>query len=277
MPMQVHERTIGMQMWVVCKMKPLNLIGKTFGYLTVIERRPNDKHRNTTWLCKCTCGKTKVISGQSLRKGYSKSCGCKKSEMLSKANTKHGMKYSPTYNSWLAMKKRCNNPVCDHYYNYGAKGIKVCEEWNSSFICFLHDMGKRPQGKTLDKIDNSKGYYKENCKWSTDKQQRENRTDNCMIEYKGRIQTCKQWSDETGIKYDILNDRFNRGDRGDRLFRPEHSLRVSSITVNYNGKTYGLSEFSRVMNVSYSKLYYLVHDKNLDPICSALKLQELCS
>lgn len=255
-------------------MKPLDLAGKTFGYLTAIKRVANNKHRNAMWLCRCCCGNVKVVSAQNLRKGDVKSCGCKKSEMISNSRTKHGMKHTPTYGSWLAMKKRCNNPTCDHYYNYGAKGIKVCEEWNSSFVSFLRDMGERPEGKTLDRIDNSKGYYKENCKWSTDEQQRENRTDNCMIKYNGKTQTCKQWSKETGIKYDILNDRFHRGDRGDRLFRPEKSPRISSVCVEYKGKSYGLAEFSRLMGVKYYKLYYCVHNRKLDPIASALKLQE---
>lgn len=99
--------------------------------------------------------------------------------MLSSTHMKHGHtlkgKYSPTYISWKAMRQRCRDPKYWQYSDYGARGIAVCERWRDSFANFLADMGERPAGRTLDRIDNSRGYEPENCRWATSEEQNQNK------------------------------------------------------------------------------------------------------
>lgn len=112
--------------------KPLDLTGKTFHRLTVIKSAGKNEHKQTMWLCKCKCGKEKEIIGTRLNKGHVKSCGCLMVEAVKKANTTHGMKGTPTYNSWMSMLQRCTNKERSNYKDYGGRGIKVCDRWLNS-------------------------------------------------------------------------------------------------------------------------------------------------
>jgi|HubBroStandDraft_2_1064218.scaffolds.fasta_scaffold00006_9 hypothetical protein len=114
-----------------------------------------------------------------------------------------------TYNSWDTMIQRCTNPRNDNYRNYGARGITVCERW-LIFANFLADMGERPEGLTLDRLDNSKGYAPENCKWITRKEQLNNKRTNVVIEYMGKSQTLAQWAVELGVDYMALWHKYRR-------------------------------------------------------------------
>lgn len=156
-------------------MSVIDLIGQTFGRLTVLSRGPNGNRGQARWLCKCVCGKEKVILGESLNKSRTptRSCGCLHKEVASSFRGKprthgHSIKgrQSPTYNSWRNAKSRCNNKKDPSYDRYGGAVIGWPTEWDS-FENFLNDMGERTEGRTLDRIDGSKGYSKENCKWST--------------------------------------------------------------------------------------------------------------
>lgn len=151
-----------------------NLTGMKFGKLTPIEfiGRINKK---SIWKCKCECGEEVNVQAGNLKTGHSKSCGCGVTNLH---KIKHGHKtrsyISPTYSSWRNMLNRCYNPNVDNYIYYGALGITVCEEWHT-FENFLHDMGERPINNFIDRIDNSKGYYKENCRWATQLEQNLNK------------------------------------------------------------------------------------------------------
>ena len=138
-----------------------NLLGKTFGRLTVLKRSPN-KSRSTIWLCECECGNVKNIRSGDLVSGDTKSCGCLNIEKLKS----HGMHDKPVYITWAVMLQRCNNPNNPSYHKYGGKSVKVCERW-LKFENFYEDMGDRPEGMTLDRIAGAKLYSKETCKWST--------------------------------------------------------------------------------------------------------------
>lgn len=146
-------------------------VGRTFGLLTVIEALPHRKAR-----CKCVCGNTATVLRNNLVRSNTTSCGCTWREAAAKAITRHGMVGTPTYSTWSNMKTRCSNPNSDRYKFYGARGIKVCRRW-LNFENFYADMGARPEGKTLDRIDNGRGYCKSNCRWATPKEQCRNRRD----------------------------------------------------------------------------------------------------
>jgi hypothetical protein len=109
------------------------------------------------------------------------------------------------------MKSRCNNPKATGYEMYGGRGISVCESWNESFFNFLADMGPRPDGTQLDRIDNDKGYYKENCRWVSSKINCNNTSKNVWIEFEGQKKTITQWAEEIGIKVNTLQYRLYRG------------------------------------------------------------------
>lgn len=121
----------------------------------------------------------------------------------------HNMTKTRTYKSWESMKQRCNNANSVDYHRYGGRGIYVCSRWNDSFENFIADMGARPEGKTLDRIENSKGYEPNNCKWSTATEQQENRRTNPTISYQGRTITVVSLAKEIGIPAKILIWRLN--------------------------------------------------------------------
>ena len=150
----------------------VDITGRRFGRLVAVRLTTERRSKQCVWECICDCGKAVLVPAGSLRQGSKKSCGC----LLrgSRRCRSHGMSGSPTYKSWEAMKQRCSNPNNTRYADYGGRGITVCDRWQS-FEHFLQDMGERPDGTTLDRVDNNLGYCPENCCWSTPKQQCSNR------------------------------------------------------------------------------------------------------
>lgn len=123
--------------------------------------------------------------------------------------TKHGMFGTKAYNTWNSMVMRCHNPNAQAYQNYGARGITVCQQWRT-FENFYADMGE-PDGKTLDRIDNSLGYSKENCRWTTMKTQQNNKRSNVVLEYAGYRRTVTQWAEQLNTPRSVLYDRLRAG------------------------------------------------------------------
>lgn len=153
----------------------IDLTGDRFGRLTVKYRVERNKKGDSKWLCECDCGQIVKVLANHLKAGHTKSCGCLRSEVSKQRMTTHGMRETQTYRSWAGMKTRCLNPNEPRYKDYGGRGIKVCKSWLNSFEKFLADMGERPSGLTLDRENNELGYFKENCKWSSRKEQSRNR------------------------------------------------------------------------------------------------------
>ena len=124
-------------------------------------------------------------------------------------STRHNMTYSPEWYSWSAMITRCTNKNHEAYSRYGGRGINVCSRWLKSFSLFYKDMGKRPKNMSIDRIDNNSGYNKENCKWSTRKEQCRNKSNNVMIEYKNNYICLAEYCEITGIKRSIVQKKIN--------------------------------------------------------------------
>lgn len=158
-----------------------DITGQRFGRLVALKRVENDKDGNAMWQCRCDCGNFCTVMGSSMRKGNSKSCGCLQKEAVSRNNFKHGSANrkdrSAIYRSWNAMKQRCNNPNCGEYMHYGGRGISYCKEWEdfSNFMQWALKNGWK-SGLTIDRIDNDKGYYPDNCRWITRAEQNRNQS-----------------------------------------------------------------------------------------------------
>jgi len=198
-------------------MPMIDRIGVRYGMLTVVslERRVFRSSRQgyaNYWKCLCDCGNETQVHQSNLVSGNTKSCGCKSSRLtIGDRVTTHGMSETPTYTSWRAMKDRCYQPSHKEYKRYGAVGISVCKRWRDSFENFFADMGERPDGCTLERVNGKKNYSPSNCIWATKEQQANNRKNNRLIEFGGEVMTLAQWSTKTGIPAATIARRIDRG------------------------------------------------------------------
>lgn len=196
----------------------IDLTGKKFGRLTVVKRVGTDNQRNPMWLCKCDCGNEKVIRGNGLKSGNTKSCGCLAKEnaqqRLKFLNYKTGQYKSRLYRIWTSMKTRCyNDNNSETYKRYGARGITVCDEWRDNFKAF-YDWAMAngyTDELTIDRIDNDGNYCPENCRWVTLQIQNRNRRTTRIITFNGKTQCMLDWANELGVKVNTMIARFHRG------------------------------------------------------------------
>lgn len=192
----------------------IDLTGERFGRLIVIKKGETDKNYNTSWVCKCDCGNEVTVQTGHLRSGHTQSCGCIHDECVRKmidGNVTHGMSHTPTYNVWRGIMARCYNPNHISYKYYGAKGVTVCKRWLSSFDNFFDDMGEKPSGKSIDRIDSSGNYEPSNCKWSTIEEQNRNMSTNITITMNGETKTVAEWAREYGVSRFPIYRRISHG------------------------------------------------------------------
>lgn len=192
--------------------KKIDLTNHRFGRLVVLKKDHVGERGRGFWLCRCDCGNEVVKKTQSLTDGRAVSCGCRREETKEEFKTrfiKHGMRNTLTYSTWRSMNTRCKNAHIAQYNDYGGRGISICDRWKC-FENFFQDMGERPQGTSLDRIDNNGDYCKENCRWSTREEQGNNTRKTTHIEFNGKIQSTTQWSNETGIEQSVLCKRLQK-------------------------------------------------------------------
>jgi hypothetical protein len=191
----------------------VDLTGQTFGRLTVLS--PGGRVNGTLhWLTRCVCGTEKLVYAGNLRGGNVSSCGCLRSETsaarIAKRCLKHGLSYSREFASWQAMKTRCCNSRDKNFLRYGAKGITVCDRWKI-FENFYADMGPRPEGRTLDRIDNTGNYEPSNCRWATLTEQQRNRAVTVKLTLDGQTLTLMEWSEKLSMEPYLIRSRLSNG------------------------------------------------------------------
>lgn len=188
-----------------------DLTGRRYFRLTVI-RFAGYANGRAHWVTRCECGNEIIRSCNVIMGGRLKSCGCLKKETKNAYAHGHARpgKKTPTYRTWVAMRSRCNNPKVERYENYGGRGIRVCDRW-SKFENFLADMGERPAGMSIDRIDNDGHYCPENCRWATNKEQLRNQRKTVNLTYRGETKTRQEWCEIYGLSFSVLRHRLERG------------------------------------------------------------------
>ena len=200
----------------------INRKGETHGRLMVLEMDSIQRRKGVIrWICKCVCGTIKSIESTGLGTGNTQSCGCLGRERRLESTVKHRRSGTPLYYNWVCMIQRCTNPKNTAYKRYGARGITVDPSW-LDFSVFLKDMGERPSiNHSIDRKDNSLGYSKENCKWSTKKEQSRNMRRNRIVEFEGKALCVTEWAEKLGVSAALISKRIDRGwDVKDAFFIP---------------------------------------------------------
>lgn len=188
----------------------LSLEGQQFGLFTVLKQKGNDGRGATLWECVCICGRVVTVRGSSLKNGNSTKCKNCSSQTHGKSSTK-------LYKVWQGMKTRCSNPRAGNFSDYGGRGIDYDLKWES-FSAFCADMQKGyVEGLTLEREDNSKGYNRGNCKWTSYAEQNTNKRSNVIIVYKGMKMTVKEIARRAHLTTGIIYHRIRRGWDIDRI------------------------------------------------------------
>lgn len=210
-----------------------DLTDQFFGRFKVLGFAGKNKSGHSIWFCRCECKNITKVEVSNLINRHTTSCGCLMKERVRETQTKHGhnigRRPSGTYTTWRNLLSRCQNLKDKRFNNYGKRGIKVCERW-LKFENFLEDMGEKPKGLSLDRIENDKGYYKENCRWATPKEQSNNRRNNHILTFDGKIQNLGQFANEFGIKRATLGARIDRGWTIEKaLTTPVKSMKTKTV------------------------------------------------
>lgn len=227
----------------------VDLTGRKFSFLTVVGQSP-DRARDgrIRWDCVCDCGRRVTHATSNLNSSTATSCGCLTKQKQIAARTTHGWTGTSTYEIWCGIIRRCTNPKCTAYDRYGGRGISVCDRW-LSFEAFLADMGERPAGRSIDRINNDGNYEPGNCRWATTAQQQANKSNNRMLTHNGVTATIAEWSKRVGIPQAALRTRLSLGWPVPRALTPSVPRRGSAnltpkgrywARVSVNGKRVSL-------------------------------------
>ena len=194
----------------------INLTGKRFGRWLVLEQSPSFKGRPTLWKCQCDCGKIKsAVQYTGLTTGSSQSCGCLRTEQMC---SKRPFKYlrhqrNPLWCIYRTAKTRCYNKNHPTFKRYGARGIKMCDRWLKDFDAFVDDMGEKPVGMSLDRIDNDGDYSPENCRWTDRCSQSSNRRSTILVQWRDQQMTLTQLARMENVAYHTLLLAWHRWEK----------------------------------------------------------------
>lgn len=201
--------------YITLRSNSTDITGQIFGRLTALGPVRRTHSGKIVWMCRCECGDLVEAQVDNLRSGHTRSCGCVRVQSLSRLTKTHGMSKHPFYFTWRNIVNRCTNPRNDSYAYYGGRGIQVCDEWHDSFNVFLGYISSLPdfgvRNYTIDRIDNSLGYYPGNLRWVSRKIQQRNRRGNHLLSHDGKTQSIAEWADEYNLKWITLNSRLRKG------------------------------------------------------------------
>lgn len=209
--------------------KAINIAGQRFGRLTVIERVESPKAQ-AQWRCVCDCGKETIVASQSLRCGHTRSCGCYGREVSASHTPSfytHGESRTRLYGIWKGMRSRCRSKNCKFFEYYGGRGIKVCQDWNESYVLF-RDWALAngyQENLTIDRIDVNGNYCPENCRWVSMKVQMNNTRANRRITLNGESKTMAEWAESTGLSYETIRNRTIKGKPADEVLQMPEARR----------------------------------------------------
>ena len=200
-----------------------NWIGQRFGRLTVCEFEYSERLHKWFWGCQCDCGRWVKVRPYLVKNGHTLSCGCLQKERVSQSSKTHGQSSSRLYRIYNAMKSRCYNEKQANYPNYGGRGITICDEWLHSFAVFQEWAlaNGYSDDLSIDRIDNSKEYSPENCRWVTRVEQNENTRRNNIVTINGKTQPLSAWARERGLNYHTVSFRIHQ-----KHMTPEQALEV---------------------------------------------------
>lgn len=220
-----------------------DITGQRFGRLVVVKRYGTNHDKRATWLCQCDCGKTVVVAGKQLRRGYTKSCGCLSRDISTKTivsyNYKHGGTHTKLFHVWCGMNSRCTNPNMINYKDYGARGIKVCDEWKD-FVKFRDwaEANGYSEELTIDRIDFNGNYEPSNCRWIPAKDQAANRRSSRLFTVDGETKCLSHWSMQVGLGRSTLGKLIEgKSQEEAQLLVEEYVRRGHGVRKPYRRRT----------------------------------------
>lgn len=216
--------------------KYIDMVGRVYGRLTILERAGVSKQHQILYRCKCACGEELTAQGDNIRNGVTASCGCYRREVTGNRARTHGKRNIPEYEVWAGIKDRCLNPRARAYRWYGGRGIKLCKRWRESFTNFYNDMGARPSKyHTIERCDNTKGYNPKNCKWLHRRFQARNKSTTIFVKWKGATRKFCDVCRELKISQQLVYDRiYILGWKVTRAFlEPKQSRRKGNRRKNF--------------------------------------------
>lgn len=225
----------------------VNLTGKTFGRLTVVEEILTRCNGKVQWRCSCSCGNLIIVKSTKLLTGKTTSCGCGGNK-----NPKHhGLVNTPEYRAWSNMLQRCYNENNPEFKRYGARGICVCKPWRESFMNFYNHVGPRPSDShSLDREDNDGHYEPGNCRWATLLEQANNKRTNVKHVYDGEELSITEISRRTGVNDQLIRQRLGRGKTLEESLTKE-----SKLVFTHDGQTKHLEEWCHDAGLKYNTVW----------------------
>lgn len=188
-----------------------DITGRSFDAWTALRFIEGSGSKHPKWKCVCKCGNVRDIDYYALTGGRTRSCGCLRQKLIGEKTRTHGKARTKIYSIWVGIITRCCNPNTPNFCDYGGRGITVCDRWRNSFENFYSDMGERPRGMSIERIDNDAGYSPENCKWATRAEQSRNRRNNRRLTLNGETRCLAEWSKITGLNPITITSRLKRG------------------------------------------------------------------